>query len=231
MRAFFKLGEAGEFKYFSMAHFTPLILMFLVIYLLYKYQDQIRNFKYEKNIRLVMAFTLIIADMSYFWQKMYTGTTIRDHLPITICGWAAIFCAFMILSESKFLFDITYFWVIAGSSNALITPAVIVSTGPERFRFYQFWIEHTFIFIAVFYMIFIYKFRPTWKSFLRAFVALLILAIIAIYVNNNIEGANYLFLSTVIMASLVLILFFLSYLPYFIKDIKVKKATHLKSAA
>jgi len=241
---FFKLGEVGDFKYFTLPHFIPLILMGIIIYLIYKYRKNILEYKNEKNIRLVLAFILIVADMSYFWQKMYIGSDIKDHLPLTICGWAAILGAIALLSGSQFLFDIVYFWILAGSFNALITPAVITSTGPDRFRYYQFWFEHVGIFIAIFYMIFILKLRPTWRSFIRSYIALVLLASLSVYVNTQIQGANYLFLATTeigdsalnflpsnivlratIMGVIMLIFYFLAYLPYFLKDRKIKQTT------
>lgn len=193
---FFDHGQPGEFKYFTLPHFIPIVLMVLIIFLIYRFQDKIRDYKHEDNIRLVLAFTMIMSDMSYFWHKIYIGAEIRNHLPITVCGWAAILGAFMLLSKKQSLFDIVYFWVLAGSFNALITPAVIVDNGPTHFRYYQFWIEHTSIFIAVFYMIFVHKFKINLKSLVRGMIALIVLAAIAVYVNNNIQGANYLFLST-----------------------------------
>jgi len=181
---------------------------------------------------------------------MYIGSEIANHLPITICGWACILGAFMLLSENHFLFDIVYFWALAGSSNALITPAVITSSGPDHFRYYQFWIEHTTIFIAVFYMIFIHQMRPTWKSFIKSYALVVLFAFFAIYVNTQIPRANYLFLSTTeagdsvlnflpsnlilrgaIMGSTLLILYFLAYWPWFLKDQKKKKNDQLVLAS
>lgn len=196
IKRFFDHGTPGEFQYFTLPHFIPILLMILIIYLIYKYRDKIREWKHEDTIRLVLAMTLIFADMSYFWHKIYIGAEIRNHLPITICGWAALLSGFMLLSKKQGLFDIVYFWVLAGSINALITPAVIIDNGPTHFRYYQFWIEHTSIFIAVFYMLFVHKFKVNFKSFIRAFIAIIVMALIAIYVNSNIEGANYLFLAT-----------------------------------
>ncbi|QVK21096.1 TIGR02206 family membrane protein [Mycoplasmatota bacterium] len=235
MSYFFSHGQPGEFQYFSFPHFVPLFLMVLIIYLIYRFRDKIKEFKHEDNIRLVLAFIMIIADMSYFWHKMYIGAEIKNHLPITVCGWSAILGGFMLLSKKQSLFDIVYFWVLAGSINALITPAVITDNGPTHFRYYQFWIEHTSIFIAVFYMIFVHKYKVNFKSLIKAFVAIVFLTLIAIYVNSNITGANYLFLSTteagdsilnflpnnlglrlLVMGGVILFLFFLSYLPWLI---------------
>ena len=247
MGEFFKLGTEGDFRYFTLPHFLPIILMLIIIAMIYKYRDQLKHYKYEKNIRLALAFTMIVSDMSYFWQRMYIGADIKDHLPLTICGWACILAALMLLSESKFLFDIVYFWILAGSTNALITPAVITSSGPANFRYYQFWIEHTTIYIALFYMIFVFKMRPTWQSFRRSFIALAIFVSFGVYVNTQIPGANYFFLATteagdsvlnflptniiiriLVMGTVMFILYLIAYIPYIIKDLKIKKLHSLK---
>ena len=195
MQRFFDHGVEGEFQYFTLAHFIPIILMGIAIYLIYRYRDQIRNWKYEENARIIFAAVILFSDMSYFWHKIYIGANVANHLPITVCGWAAIMSAFMLLTKKKGIFDVVYFFVLAGSINALITPAVIIDNGPTHFRYYQFWIEHTSIFIAVFYMIFVFGYKVNLKSMLRSGIVLVILTILAIYVNANIEGANYLFLS------------------------------------
>lgn len=233
MQRFFDHGMEGEFTYFSLAHFTPIIIMLVVIYLLYRYRNQIRNWKYEENARIIFAAVILLSDMSYFWHKIYIGANVANHLPITVCGWAAILSAFMLMTKKKGLFDVVYFFVIAGSLNALITPAVIMDNGPTHFRYYQFWIEHTSIFIAVFYMIFVWGNTINLKSMIRSGVVLVILGALAIYVNANISGANYLFLSTteagdsvlnflpsnlglrlLVMGGAIGTLYFLAYLPW-----------------
>lgn len=236
-------GAPGEFKYFSIAHLIPLILMGLVMFFIIKYKDAIRNWKHEANLRLIYAFIMIIMDMSYYWLILSPSInpSLVEHLPIRVCGWACIIGALLLVSKNKTLFDINYFWVFAGSVNALITPAVITNAGPDHFRYYQFWIEHTSLFISMTYMIFVHKMRPTWKSYLKSFVSLFLLAMIAIAVNKSIPGANYLYLEGAVEGSSILnllpsnfwlrfvvmlvlanILFVLAYLPWIIKDSKNK---------
>lgn len=239
---FFDHGVEGEFKYFSLTHFIPIIIMILIIYLLYKYKDKIRELKYEDNIRIIIAAILLLSDMSYFWHKMYIGADIADHLPVTVCGWSAILGSFMLLTKKQGIFDVVYFFVLAGSINALITPAVIIDNGPTHFRYYQFWVEHTSIFIAVFYMIFVHRFKVNTKSIIRSSSVLILLTLLAIYVNSNIEGANYLFLSTtevgdsalnflptnlglrlLVMGTIIGILYFIAYLPWLIINKQTNK--------
>ena len=126
---------------------------------------------------------------------------------------------------------------------ALLTPTVISYTGPTRFRYYQFWLEHTLGYVAVFYMIFVHGMRPTVKSAIRAYIALIVLAVIAYFTNQLIgPGANYLFMARpedtpsildilppnfalrlLIMAAAITALFFVSYLPWLLKDRKASK--------
>lgn len=246
-RYFFGAGTEPEFHNFTLAHFLPILLMIGLILLIYFNRDKIKACKHEKVFRYVLAFALIICEMSYYWRLVglpELGPNPVDHLPITVCGWVVVFSSYMVIGKSKNLFDICYFWLFAGTIFALITPTVITYTGPTRFRYYQFWGEHTLGYIAVFYMIFVHGFRPTVKSAFKSYGALVVLAMIALFANRVIgPGANYLFLAKpedtpsildilppnfglrlLIMAAAVTALFFLSYLPWLLLDRKKKKA-------
>ena len=185
--------------------------------------------------------------MSYFWRLVGVPSLSPnpvDHLPITVCGWVVIFSSYMVVGKSQTLFDIVYFWLFSGTIFALITPTVISYTGPTRYRYYQFWLEHTLGYVAVFYMIFVHKMRPTFRSLVKSYIALAVLGVIAFTANRLIgPGANYLFLAKpedtpsildilppnfllrlVIMALAVSTMFFVSYLPWYLMDRKAKKA-------
>ena len=250
MKAFLKYflgaGTEVEFTNFTLPHFIPILLMIAVILLIGKYKSQLRDFKHESKIRMVLAFLLIFSEMSYYWRLVAVpslGPNPVDHLPITVCGWCVVFGSYMVVAKSQRLFDLCYFWLFSGSIFALLTPTVITYTGPTRFRYYQFWLEHTLGYIAVFYMIFVHGMRPTVKSALRAVFWLVALAIVAYFVNDMLPGANYLFMAKpestpsvldilppnfalriCIMAVAVLTLFGVSYLPWYLKDKKSAKA-------
>ena len=243
---FFGEGESVEFTNFTVAHFMPIIIVIGIIFLIYRFRKNIIDFKNEKIFRYIIAFTLIISEMSYYWRLIAIpslGPNPVDHLPISVCGWVAIFASYMVIGKSQTLFDISYFWALTGSVFALITPTVISYTGPTRFRYYQFWTEHLVIYIAIFYMIFVHKMRPNKKSFLKAYIGIVLLAIIAYFANRLIgPGANYLFMARpedtpsildilppnfalriFVMVSAITLLFVLVYLPWHIKDKKALK--------
>lgn len=243
---FFGKGENIEFNNFTFAHFLPIIVTAIAIFLIYLFRENIRSLKNEKYNRYIIAFSLIICEMSYYWRLIAIPSlepNAVDHLPITVCGWVCIFSSYMVIGKSQTLFDISYFWAFAGSVFALITPTVITYTGPTRYRYYQFWGEHLICFIAIFYMIFVHKMRPNKKSFVKAYVGIIILASIAYFANRIIgPGANYLYMARpedtpsildilppnfairlLVMASVITLLFFVAYLPWLIKDRKAKK--------
>lgn len=243
---FFGKGETEEFRTFSLAHLIPILVMIGIILLIYFYRDKIRECKNEHVFRWVLAFMMIVSEMSYFWRLAVMpelGGNAVDHLPITVCGWATIFCSYMIVTKSQSLFDIAYFWLFSATIFALITPTVITYTGPTRYRFYQFWMEHTLGYIATFYMIFVHKIRPNIRSIVKSYSLLTVLAVIAYVANDTLgPGANYLYMAKpedtpsildilppnyalriFVMFLAVSTLFFLAYLPWMVRDIKSKK--------
>ena len=201
---FFGEGTAPEFALFTPAHFAPILLMLAVIWLIYRNREALRGWKREESLRYILAFALIISDMAYYWRLVGVpalGANPVDNLPIGVCGWAVIFCSFMMVGKSQRLFDIAYFWLLSGSLFALLTPTPLTYTGPTRFRYYQFWAEHTLGYIAIFYMIFVHNMRPTVRSILRSYIALVVMAVITL-------------------------LFLLAYLPWYLKDRKEETALH-----
>ena len=243
---FFGVGATEEFHNFTLTHAMPILVMIGIIFLIWWKRDALKGWKHEQAIRYVLAFMLIISEMSYYWRLVgmpSLGPNPVDHLPISVCGWAVIFCSYMVIGKTQSLFDISYFWLLCGSVFALITPTVITYTGPTRYRFYQFWAEHTLGYIAIFYMIFVHGMRPTVKSAIKSYIALAVLAVIAYVANDMIgPGANYLFMAKpeatpsildilppnfalriLVMASAITALYFVAYLPWLLKDRKAKK--------
>ena len=245
---FFGQGETEEFTNFTFAHLAPILVAVGIIFLIYRFREQLQNCKHEAYFRYAIAFTMIVSEMAYYWRLVGMSEMLDpnpvDHLPIAVCGWVAIFGSYMMAGKSQSLFDIIYFWIFSGTVFALLTPTVITFTGPTRFRYYQFWVEHLIGYIGVFYMIFVHKMRPTVKSAIKSYAWFGVLATIAFFTNRLIgPGANYLFMAKpedtpsildilppnfilrlLVMASAVTVLYFVAYLPWFLKDRKAKKA-------
>ena len=245
LRYFFGEGTEPEFSLLSAAHLAPVLCMLLMVFLIYRYRDTLRRFKWEETLRYAMGFTLLITDMSYYWRLVAMPSlqpSAVENLPIGVCCWATILSGVMIVGKRQSLFDIVYFWLLSGSLFALATPTVLTFTGPTRFRYYQFWMEHTMGYVAVFYLIFVHKMRPTIRSAIKSYLALVGLAVVAYFTNRLLPGANYLYMARpeaapsvldilppnfalrlAIMVVAIAALYALAYLPWYIKDRKAAK--------
>lgn len=197
---FFGYGEEGDFTYFSFWHIFPIILLIAAIILTYIYRKKLSEFKYEKQVRFVLGCLILLFEVGYYWRVLYVGSegvsnTLLTKLPFQICEWTAIFAALTLFVENKTLFDIDVFVCLTLGIVPLITPAVITTTGPTYFRYYQFFGVHLLPIYAVFYMMFVKGYKYDLKTIYKPFIFLVILAIISIILNQNIKDANYLYLA------------------------------------
>ena len=197
---FFGYGQPDDFKYFSVAHFMPLIILLIAIVMTYYKKDTIRNWKYEERFRYFYSFIMMIVEMSYFWRLLYVGDEISQSsllikLPLQVCQWSLIACMFMILSKNQKLFDFCFFVCLVFGFAALLTPTVIVRTGPTYYRYYQFFLEHELPIYAVFYMAFIHNMKPVYKNLYLTILVLICFAFLCVYVNNRVDGANFMYLA------------------------------------
>jgi len=234
---FFGYGEKGDFKAFSLAHILPILLGIAAVLLLWKYGKRIRSWKWEKELRFGLAFLAIFCEFSYYARLMYVGNadlpdaTFMGKLPLQVCTWTLFFTAFMAMKESRGLFSVCFFLTMSTGIMPLFFPAVISSTGPGYFRYYQFWGEHLVPIILVFYMIFVhgYKVRPIGMAYALGW--LLLLSVPCVLLNQNFTDASYMYLKHgsfamldflpdslwvmyLIMFSAVLVLFAITWLIY-----------------
>ena len=241
VRYFFGQGTEPEFSLFSFAHLAPILVAAALIFVIYRFRKGLQEYKYEYVFRYILAFILIISEMAYYWRLVgmpELGPNPQENLPIAVCGWAAIFLSFAIIGKSQTLFDICYFWLFSGSLFALLTPTLEFA-GPTRFRYYQFWTEHLSIYVALFYLMFVHKLRPTVRSAVKSYIALLVMVVVALCANSYLGGdTNYLFLAELpallsfvpslfvlrfgIMTAVITVMYVLAYLPWCFMD---KKAT------
>lgn len=197
---FFGYGEKGDFTYFSFWHIFPIVLLIAAIILTYIYRKKLSEFKHEKQVRFILGCAILLFEAGYYWRLLYVGSegvtnTLLTKLPFQICEWTAIFAALMLFVDNKTCFDIDVFVCLTLGIVPLITPAVITTTGPTYFRYYQFFGEHLLPIYAVFYMMFVRGYKYNLKTIYKPLIFLVILAIISVFLNQNIKDANYLYLA------------------------------------
>jgi hypothetical integral membrane protein (TIGR02206 family) len=206
--------EGYVFKIFGFAHFIPIIIMFILIFFLFYYRKKIRLWKYEALFRHFFGALMILNQMAYTYNNIYiTSLLYKDEaigafpfpyasvtkdLPLSLCGISMILTGFLFFNKSKRLFAILYFWVICGATLAIIFPSAIANNtyghfGPDKFRYYQFWIGHIGIIMIIAYMIIVWEYKIKLKSLIYSFIWLIIFGASTLIVNLILD-ANYLFI-------------------------------------
>ena len=116
---------------------------------------------------------------------------LAQKLPLDLCRLNAFLCAAMLLKRSYSLFEIAYFWTMAGSVAAMLTPDL--PYGFPHPLFVIFFLSHALVVLAVVFAIFAYRFKPTLKSVGKAFAVSLLYMAIIMPVNYLLD-TNYFYL-------------------------------------
>lgn len=235
---FSKLNYIGSVEIGSLQHIIPIVvaLVFATI-LIWFSKNRFNNKQQElvfKGIGLFVSLTVLVFHANLIIKGNYYLVT---DLPLFLCSFMALFIFLFTNSRKYWLFEILLFWIIAGTSQGVITPDI--SVGFPSLDYFRYWIAHLGLIVVIFYAIFVFKMRPTWKSMFKSFLAIQVY-MLAIFCVNYLLDANYSYLNKkpnsasaldylgdwptyLIVVEMILIPYFLViYLPFFIAD-KAKK--------
>jgi len=113
-------------------------------------------------------------------------------LPFHVCYFLNLLLPFMLWHRSFFLFEVSYYMVMGGCIQALITPDLKYSF-PHYINF-RYFVVHMGLVQSILYAIFVFRFRPTWRSFGRAFLWANIYFVFILGVNHLL-GTNFMYLN------------------------------------
>ena len=196
---FFGYGQEGNFQPYGIAHLLPLLITAIAVYFTWKKRENLQNWKYERRLRFVLSFVMLIAEMSYFWRTLYVGNeqgdyTLMTKLPLQVCQWGLICCVYMLTSGNDALFGINFFISLGCTLFALFIPQTVISrTGPAYYRYYQFWMEHLLPIYGTLYMMIVHGKSPRYRHLWLSVGCLLLLAIHSYFANELIPEADYLY--------------------------------------
>jgi len=186
--------EASEnvFKLFGLTHIVSIVLVFVFIFVLVVFRDKIRNSPKEKVIRYIFAITCILIEMSlYPWYLLNGETRLSMVLPLDLCGFIIYVGAIAMLTKKYSLFEVGWFWSFGTWLAIFFNPHPY---SIDRFRFYQYMINHALMFGMYVYMFAVLKFRPTINSFKKSILVLVVISPF-MYVFNTIIDGNFFLLN------------------------------------
>jgi hypothetical integral membrane protein (TIGR02206 family) len=179
-------------------------------------------------------FALVNLVAWYLWEWSVGLSSLAFSLPIQICTGATILCPIMLWRRSYRLFEIIYFWGLAGATQALFTPD-IGAFGFPHFVFIIFFTSHGSILLCVVFMLAAERYRPYWSSLGRVIpITLGFLGFAGL--ANALTGGNYMFVArkppfptlidylgpwpwyVLYLIAIGIVSFVIVYLPYALRD-------------
>ena len=153
---------------------------------------KVQSPRLARRISLAFAGVLLVAYvLNLVWLAQNNMFRPRYMVPMQLCDWAAAAAVVALVSRKPMAFELAYFWGIAGTMQALFTPAVELDMD---LRTWCFFIIHSTIPAGVFWLMFEYGLRPRpcgiWKVLAWSEVYL-VCALLA----NRMTGANFGFLA------------------------------------
>ena len=128
----------------------------------------------------------------------YATYLLRHHLlfwaqalPFQLCDWAMFTIIVALVTGRRNWFEVSYFWGIGGTFQAILTPNLQV--GFPDIRFLSFFIGHCGIVAGVIFLMIARRFRPTLSSIWRT-LAWSELYLVVTLVVDHLTGVNYGFL-------------------------------------
>jgi len=140
----------------------------------------------------ILALVLLADAISWTISQVVAGTwRAATDLPLALCDVAVLVAAAACWWETPLLVELTYFWGLAGTLQAVITPDLNV--GFPHLVFFQYLVGHLGIVLAAIYLVVGLRMAPRPGAVVRTFtITLGYSAFVGIV--DALTGANYMFL-------------------------------------
>jgi hypothetical integral membrane protein (TIGR02206 family) len=183
----------------------------------------------SRAFRYSLAALLFVNMAAYYISFAAAGEPLFPrHLPLELCDVSVFVVIAALLTLRPAVFDVAYYWALAGAGNALFTPNFSQAT---RFIWVQYFVSHGLIVVATLYLVWSRQARPRPGSVARAMLATNLFAVIP-GICDYVYQTNYMYLRAkpptptllsllgpwpwyiLVCEVLAFVLFYLLYLPF-----------------
>jgi len=219
---------------YGVSHCVALILILAVPLVASRLDRTNPDTHWASKIAWSLAGIILLNRMAILVYEVDAGAfSWRDQIPLHLCDLVGVTTVLALILRGPRIFEIAYFWGLAGTVQAVITPDLV--HGFPDLRFFLFFIGHGGIIAGILFCALGLRLRVGPASILRSTLWLYAYAIVAGALNAAMD-ANYGYLCRkptepslldllgpwpiyiVVMAAIAPALFALLYLPYFIRD-------------
>jgi len=180
------------FHMFGAAHWAVLAVLPALAGLLALLQRKV--VRGTRLIRWLLAALLLFSAGSYYAHFAWEGDRMfPGHVPLELCDLSLMLTIVVLLRFRAALFDVVYYWALAGATMALLTPNIGEQT--TLFLAVVFFADHGLTVVAVLYLVWSGQARPRPGSLWRALLAVNAAALV-VGAFDFVYKTDYMFLRT-----------------------------------
>ncbi|HEY2801628.1 MAG TPA: TIGR02206 family membrane protein [Chthoniobacterales bacterium] len=176
------------FHLFGPAHLTVIALTLIIPIGLGVAVRVTRSRRVDLAVASCLALLLAINYLgyaAYLWSHHFLFW--KQALPFQLCDWAMFTVIVALLTNRRGWVEVSYFWGIGGTFQAILTPNL--SFGFPDIRFISFFVGHCGIVAGVIYFLIARRFRPTlgsvWRTLAWSEVYLVVTLLVDRLTNMN----------------------------------------------
>lgn len=187
MKHYFGMDSDFCLQFFGPIHILLISLTFLIIFLIKKYKNNLKN----KKIKYIIVSILFSNMIIYILGALLTNSfDIKLHLPIHYCYITGFIFMYMIIKNKKSWFNMLYYAIF------FCTITVIIFQDPnityDRYEFILLILSHHFLLISSFYTLYVLEY-PVNKKGYKHFFIYSITVYILVFIINKLLGTDYIF--------------------------------------
>ena len=184
---------APPFQLFGAAHLTVIGLTVGLPVLFWATARGVGREGYRIAVRYGLAGLLAVNWIGYEIERYLAGEfTPAGALPMQLCDWAMVAVIAALVTRRFAVYEVAYFWGMAGTLQAILTPNL--REGFPSLWFFSFFVAHSGIVVGILYLTAVEGLRPTPGSIVRALLWSEVYFGATLIVNSA-TGANYGFLT------------------------------------
>ncbi|MFM9995038.1 MAG: TIGR02206 family membrane protein [Phycisphaerales bacterium] len=176
------------FKVFTPFHFITLGVCVTLIVGACWLGRRWRGTSAEPRLRWAWAAFILLMQAPSNYYYLVLNWDLQRSLPLHICDLTVLIAAGALLTNTRVLKTMLYFWGIGLSTQGFITPVVQQGLGTGDYWF--FWMNHLQIIGSAVYMLVVLKYRPVRRDYLTA-IMVSFAYIAAILCFDLALGVNY----------------------------------------
>jgi hypothetical integral membrane protein (TIGR02206 family) len=137
--------------------------------------------------------TLVAWTVAYHAVEIGRSYDPEFDLPLHLTDVATLVAAVALWTRSPLAFELTWFWGLTASLQAVLTPALDADEGVPSFYYWHYFVTHSGVVLAALFLAFGLGMTARPGAVRRMFVATLAWAAVAA-AGNAVTGGNYMFL-------------------------------------